>query len=60
MEEPMMEFICTILKWSGVFIVILMGIGVVMAIIMVIFLIRYLWTYHRGDNSSEDDYDDEM
>lgn len=62
MEAFMMEFLMMILKWTGIFIIIMMGLGVLLAIVMTLFLIRLLWSRSKTSEDSseeyvEDDYD---
>ena len=62
MEAFMMEFLMMILKWAGIFIIIMMGLGVLLAIVMTLFLIRLLWSRSKTSEDSseeyvEDDYD---
>lgn len=62
MEAFMMEFLMMILKWAGIFIIIMMGLGVLLAIVMTLFLIRLLWSRSKTPEDSseeyvEDDYD---
>ena len=62
MEAFMMEFLMMILKWAGIFIIIMMGLGVLLAIVMTLFLIRLLWSHSKTSEDSseeyvEDDYD---
>lgn len=62
MESFMMEFLMMILKWAGIFIIIMMGLGVLLAIVMTLFLIRLLWSRSKTSEDSseeyvEDDYD---
>lgn len=62
MEAFMMEFLMMVLKWAGIFTIILMGLGVLLAIVMTLFLIRLLWSHSKTPEDSseeyaEDDYD---
>lgn len=62
MEAFMMEFLMMILKWAGIFIIIMMGLGVLLAVVVTLFLIRLLWSRSKTSEDSseeyvEDDYD---
>ena len=62
MEAFMMEFLMMILKWAGIFIIIMMGLGALLAVVVTLFLIRLLWSRSKTSEDSpeeyvEDDYD---
>lgn len=62
MEAFMMEFLMMILKWAGIFIIIMMGLGVLLAVVVTLFLIQLLWSRSKTSEDSseeyvEDDYD---
>lgn len=56
MEAFMMEFLMMVLKWAGIFAIILMGLGVLLAIMMTLFLIRLLWSRSKTPEDSSEEY----
>lgn len=56
MEAFMMEFLMMILKWAGIFIIIMMGLGVLLAVVVTLFLIRLLWSRSKTSEDSSEEY----
>lgn len=47
MDTILLEFVELLLKWLGVFTIIVMGIGVFLIAMMVLFLVKLMWRHLR-------------